>query len=162
MNEQQLTTNLSYCEGTLELKRSIEYKFLELGERLKKISNERLYEPQWTSFGEYVGEMKMSESTASKLINIYQKFIVDYGISRERLLVSGDWSVLAEVLPIVRDKESAEEALHMCKELSRQDIRKYIKEQKTGIDMRDCVHDFYTLQICRTCGEKVRLLDDNE
>jgi hypothetical protein len=154
--------DLNYCESTIELKSTIENSFLDLGQRLLKIRNENLYLPQWTSFLEYVWEMKMSEAQASKLINIYQKFVLEYAFPRERLLKAGGWSSLAEVLPMIKSKEDAEYWLEKTEILSRPDLRKEKKEHVTGIQQSDCEHhDTYELRICRTCGLKEKLLQSD-
>lgn len=152
--------NYNFCEETKLLKNKIENSFLELGERLLKIRDQNLYTPQWSSFTEYVWELKWSEAKASKLINIYQKFVLNYGFPTERLLNAGGWSGLAEVLALVKDKESAEYWLHELEISSRPDLRVKIKEFVTGIEQADCLHpDNYVLKICRACGLKEKVLE---
>ena len=153
-------THYDYCQQTLTLKANIEHSFLALGERLKKIRDQRLYEPSWTSFYEYCEEMKMNESTASRLIGIYEKFILEYHFEHQKLLEAGGWSVISECLPVIKSKNDAEEWLHKAKTLSRGDLRKELKEKKTGITETGCRHDYYMLRVCRKCGEKTRVYDD--
>jgi hypothetical protein len=149
--------NYNYCEETISLKKTIESSFLEMGKRLRDIRDKRLYEPQWTSFPEYLAEMKLSESQASKLINIYNKFVLEYQFTTEEILQTGGWAVLAEVLPVIRDKESATEWLEKAKNLTMQDLRIEVKERKTGKSMDGCKHEnTYTITICRDCGNKQR------
>ena len=56
-----------FLRETLELRQSIEEGFLSLGERLKKIRDERMYEVDYESFDHFLSELKVSPGTASKL-----------------------------------------------------------------------------------------------
>ena len=159
MNE---LSNLKYCTETVSLKYTIESSFLSLGERLMKIRDEKLFQPQWETFGTYVAELKMSESSASKLINIYKRFILEYNIEPQKLLKAGGWSVIAEVLPVVHNKRDAISWINKMGELTKEDIRKEILEQKTGITQMNCPHtDTYTIQVCRTCGDRIKTNENN-
>lgn len=146
--------NISYCNDALLLKDTIEVSFLSLGERLYNIRERKMYEGQWSSFSEYVMEFKnISEGTASKLINIYQKFVITYGIEPRQIAGAGGWSVIAETLPLVKSKDDAIHWLEQSTLLSRSDLRRTIQEAKTGVDMADCKHeDTYTIEVCRICG----------
>lgn len=126
-----------------------------------KIRDERLFEPQWDTFGIYVSELKMSEPVASKLINIYKRFVLEYNILPEKLLKAGGWSVVAEVLPVVKTKEEAVEWIDKMEVLTKEDIRKEILEKKTGITQQNCKHeDYYTIKVCRVCGDKERIYEN--
>lgn len=120
--------NHEFCNETLELKHSLELHYLEMGRRLLEIRDGQLYKPYWDSFTEFLMELKWSDSSrANRIINIYKKFVQEYNIEPKKLAAAGGWSVLAEVLPVATDKESAEEwiekaALHPQKEL-RAEIR---------------------------------------
>lgn len=153
--------NLTYCEDTLKLKRNIEAGFIEMGRRLMEIRNRRLYLPQWTSFPEYLDEMDLSESQASKLINIFSKLVVGYGFTTQELTETKGWAILAEGLPFIKDKETAQQVVELAKILSVSDMRKHYKELKTGIDMSVCKHeDHYIIKVCRTCGNKESIHED--
>lgn len=154
--------DLKYCNDTLQLKFTIESSFLSLGERLMKIRDERLFEPQWETFGTYVSELKMSEPSASKLINIYRRFVLEYNIEPQKLLNAGGWSVVAEILPVVKTKAEAVEWIDKMEVLTKEDIRKEILEKKTGITQQNCPHkDTYEIIVCRTCGERMRKYNEN-
>lgn len=145
--------NVTYCNQTLTLKNSIEESFLELGARLMNIRDNCLYEGQWESFEDYLLEFKnISEGTASRLINIYKKFVVEYNFAPKLLAEAGGWSVLAETLPNVNSLQEAEYWLGEATALTRTHLRRTLKEHKTGIKMDTCAHlETYTLQICKTC-----------
>lgn len=154
---------LNYCEETRLKVRELEGSFLVLGERLKKIRDEKLFIGQWETFEEYLEDVKLTAPTASKLINVYQKFLVEWQFRQEKLMEAGGWSVLYPILRIATSKEEAEEWVDKACVLSRKDLEKEITEAKTGIDMSKCKHhDTYVLKVCRTCGHKEKVLDDQE
>lgn len=154
-------TNFEFCRHTIALKENIERTFIELGRRLYKIREERLYEPFYDSFNVYCDELKLSQSTISKLVNIYKKFILEYGFSPTRLMKAGGWGVMAEALPVIHSKKDANDFLDKAETLTLRDMRKEVLEKKSGIDQRTCNHkdDFYVLKICRRCGDRQTMED---
>jgi len=153
--------NFEYCLNTIQLKDFIEHRFLELGKRLYDVHRKELYLPNYETFEEFCLELKMSRATISKLLNIYQKFVLEYKLSPKLITSAGGWSVVAETLTVVTSKKSAEKWLNIATHTSRNDLRKEIREQRTGINEYDCKHkkDHYTLKICRECGFR-HVLDD--
>jgi hypothetical protein len=150
----------NYCEETLSLKRDIEVSFLDLGERLQRIRDDQLYFPSWDTFEDFMMEMKMSAGTASKLINIYQRFVLEYKISTKAIAKAGGWSIVAECLSIVKSKEEAVEWIEKASLMTQTDIRREIKEAKTGIPMSECKHDWVSLRFCKCCGLRERTYED--
>lgn len=148
--------NLEFCEKTLELKNDIEKSFIVLGEHLHRIYEEKLYEGQWESFQEYVDEFKnLSYQSAMKLIAIYQKFVLDYKFAPERIIKAGGWTVLATLLPVVKNKTDAEKWLHQAEHNTRKDLSKEVHEIRTGVEMKNCKHkDTYKITVCRECGDR--------
>jgi len=144
-------TNENYCQETLNLKQNIEESFLDLGERLFKIREKRLYEPSRESFDDFLMEMKMSSGTASKLINIYVKLVIGYQISVKQIASAGGWSIVAECLPIIKSREEAEEWIAKASFMTQTDIRRDIKEAMTGVQMKDCKHEWETYRFCHVC-----------
>lgn len=150
----------SYLEQTKALKDKLEEGFLTLGERLFKIRTEELWKNGHDSFPLFLEEMKMSEATASKLINIYRKFVVQYGFSEERLVAAGGWTQLAEILPYAKDKEAAERLVEKSITLTRKHLRDELSEERTGVSQAKCLHaNSYTIHVCRDCGFKERIFD---
>lgn len=154
--------NLKYCNETLELKATIEGGFLTLAEHLYNIKTHNLFEPQWSSFLEFCDELRMSQNNINKLIQIHEKFVLEYGIDKEQIKTAGGWSTLQEILPMVSSKKLAVKWLESASLLSRADLRKNIIEEKTGIDMRNCFcdTDYYIIKICRKCGKRISIPDD--
>lgn len=144
--------NNDYCKEALKLKNTIEYSFIELGKRLRIIRDERKFEPEWEAFDDYLIEMRLTKGTASKLINIYERFVLEYKFPVAQLAEVG-WSQLSEVLPVVKSKKDAEHWVHMAAQHPLRELRDEIKEKKTGIDQRTCKHsNSYTIRVCRDCG----------
>lgn len=154
--------NKTFCDETADLKTNVESQFLILGERLKKIRDEKLYDGYWHDFEEYVNDaMSMSKANSSKLINIYEKFSLAYHISEKRLAKLGK-DKLQEILPMVHDAETAAFWIDKAENMKRRDdLRREIAEFKTGIPAVECGHaNVYTLKVCRLC--KSRWVEDNE
>ena len=146
---------LNFCNETLSFKNDIEVSFLELGARLQEIRDKALYADQWEDFASYLMEFKnLSEASASKLINIYQRFVIEYGVPR-KLIGEAGWTSLAETLPIVKNKKDAMDWVERAILLTRTDLRREIKEAKTGKLMAQCDHKkYYLLKVCEDCGVK--------
>ncbi len=155
-------TNFNYCQETVKLKQTIETSFLSLGERLSKIRDNRLYSGQWETFELFLEDAKLSPATASKLINIYQKFYLQWDIKAQELVDAGGWSVVATLLPICKTKEEAQGWLETAQLKSRSDLEKDIKEAKTGLMMADCLHPRkYVVEICPDCGDRRKVYEEN-
>lgn len=153
--------NFKVCQEALDLRDSIEVAFLKLGELLYTIREQELYKGQWETFEEYCMEFRgMSKSTVNKLIAIYEKFVIQFGISSTRLSKVGGWAVLAEALPVVNSKKEAQDWIDRASVLTLVDMRKSVKETQRGIPVGECKHkDTYTIRICRTCGDRERIIE---
>lgn len=153
----------TFLEETLDLKKNLEKNFLELGKRLMKIRDEQLFNSTHESFVEFLWEAKLTESTASKLINVYQKFVVELGMSEDSILEAGGWTVVYKLKDVSTDKVKAKEWLEKASVLSPKDLENELKESKTGIAQITCPHiDTIDFRWCKTCGEKNRIYaDDN-
>lgn len=152
--------NLKYCTDTINLKKEIEQSFLTLGEHLYNIKRDEMFLPQWSSWDEYVTEIKMSLNMANKLIQIYETFILEYKFAPEDITTAGGWTVVAEILPVIENRDDAENWLNMASELTRDDLRKEVKEAKSGVEMATCAHaDTYIIRICRCCGNKEEIYE---
>lgn len=149
---------IEFCEHTIAFKRFIEVQWLELAGQLKEIRDQALYRGRWESFEDFLNdpEMAMDKSTASKMITIHERFILEYKIQPQKIANVGGWSKVAELLPVVKNKESAEEWLDKATVLSQADLRKEVKGENRG-DGIDCKHKNnyqITLSVCRDCGYK--------
>lgn len=150
--------NFDYCKETLKLKDDIELHFVEFGERLSRIRELELYQPNYETFGEFCKELKIHESKASKLINIYDLFVVKYKFKPVQLSRAGGWSVLATVLPVIKSKKDAIHWLAEAQYCTKDDLEISVREVRKGIDMSKCKHkDTYQIEICRICGERKQI-----
>jgi hypothetical protein len=152
-----------YCKDALDFKTDIEWRFIGLGERLFRIKQERLFEAGWTSWEEFEMELKMSPATVSKLLRIYEIFVLKHNFTPKQIASAGGWSVVAELLPAIAPdapRSRLKELLGIAEEQSRPDLRRTLLEAKTGIDMRKCTHkDYYVIKICRGCGDRWTIED---
>ncbi len=165
MDKKVAKVNFEYCTETLSLKNRLELSYLELAERLHKIQLNRMYEPNYDTFDDFLQEMKISFATASKLINIWVRFVIKFKIAPRMLADAGGWSVVAEILPYANSKTSAERWLRAAGSNTRSDLRKSLMEVKTGIDMSTCKHarvEIITYQKCNDCGDTQRIYADEK
>lgn len=126
-----------------------------------EIREKKMYQNQWETFSEYVEEMRMSESSASKIISIYEKFVVQYQFEPQRIIEAGGWSQVAEILPMVKNKEDAEVWLEKSSMLTRKDLRDEMTEAKTGKSQITCPHtETYTVKICKECNVRIKVYEE--
>ena len=160
-----MTANLEkyhkYLEETIDLKKTVEGGYLALAERLSKIHSEEMYLPEYESWHQFLDEMDLSEATASKLINIWNRFVIEYGVPKRTLLAAGGWSHAAEILPYAKDKATAEKLLDKITGLMPGDKRRMIRELRTGIDPERCRHDWYTVRICSKCQSREKIYEQS-
>lgn len=163
MSNIQKKQNYDYCQGALELKKNLEYGFLKLGEMLYKIKMEEKFTAGWESWDEFQMELKMSSATISKLIRIYEIYVVQYGFTQEKLYSAGGWSVLAETLPVVSTKKEAEYWLSEVPNLTLRDVRVLVQEKKNeGTEKESCTcENTYTVVICKDCGHSHQVHETN-
>ena len=143
-----------YCQETIDLKKTIESGFIVLGERLSKIKTEELWNKQWGSFSEYLMEMNLNESTASKMIAVHQTYVLKYNID-EQLLIEAGWDKLyqsRELLSKAKTKQDVIDMVHRISTLKRDDARELIREHRNP----DCQHDWQEIHLrqCKECGKR--------
>jgi hypothetical protein len=127
-----------------------------------KIRDEELYLATHTSFVEFLWEMKLTESTASKMISIYNRFILELGVSSQKVLEAGGWTTAYKLKDLAKDKETAEEVLDLAATWSPKDLDTYIKEKKSGVSQETCSHPdgLIRFEWCKHCNLKERLYDE--
>lgn len=149
---------LTFLEETIQLKNSLEESFIHLGERMLRIRDERLYEGKYENFEEFLGELKISPATASKMINIYQTFVLKFEFSRQELIEAGGWTGLYKISSLCKTKDEAKEWVKKAKELSSEDLDIVVREEKSGVAQYECPHneETYTIMVCKKCGDKIK------
>ena len=151
-------TNIDFCEETITKKHLLEVGWIELCGRLKEIRDNGLYEGRWDTFEDFLQDpqMGLDKSSASKMITIHEKFIIEYKMSPARIANAGGWSKVAEILPAVKDKESAEKWIDEASSLSKSDLRKQVNEERHPESI-GCKHlNSYRVIMCccRDCNNK--------
>lgn len=148
----ELITN-DYIEDTKRLKKQIEGYFITLAERLYTIREQRLWEPNYKNFEECLLDIDVTGGTASKLISIYETFVLGDGLKPEQI-AGVSWTTLYEITKI-EDPDARKEFIDNSHLLSRKDTSDAIREFKTGCEN----HDFEEILMgkCKTCGRLVRL-----
>ena len=157
----QLTDNQkhTFCNETLSFVDKIEENFLALAYRLYRIREDRLYEAGWGSFEEFCMERKgISKGTASKLITVYELYVLKHGVSSRKLIDAGGWSVLYAGRHLADTKAKALKFMEDASNMTLAHVHQTVKEAKTGISQTDCEHpNAYQLSVCPDCGEKHRI-----
>lgn len=153
----------AFCQETIALFSQTQIAYMALAQRLYEIKRNKLYLPFWESFNAYCIEMsEMSASMRSRLIRLHERLVVEAGIPSEEVGEAG-WSKIAEALPLINDQESARRWVDTAKHMTKTDFCREVKEAKTGLPMAKCDHkDNYTIRVCRTCGFKWRVYNDND
>lgn len=152
--------NFVYCKQTMELKQKIEGSFILLGKRLMEIRDKKKFLPNYENFNDFVVDIKLDPGTASKLIKIYQHFIIDLKIHPKAVSSVGSWTNVYEIVKVVKTKKDAREWLDKAKHLTKTDLQKEIMEVTKGVVEKDCPHDDtykLELQVCRKCGAKYKV-----
>jgi len=148
---------VEYCQETINLKKTIESGFIVLGERLSKIKEDEMWKSQWSSFAEYLMEMSINESTASKMIAVHKTYVERFNVD-EALLIEAGWDKLysaRELAEGAKNKKEATEVVKQITSLKRDDTRQLMREKKHP----DCHHDWYELHLkcCKICGRKDKI-----
>lgn len=151
--------SLEFCKETIEKKHFLEVGWIELCKRLKEIRDGELYAGRWDNFEDFLKDpaMDMDKGTASKMITIHERLITEYAIAPEKIAEVGGWSKVAELLPVITDKASAEEWLSNAATLSKADLRKSVKEAGGKAGSIACKHENsyeIVMKCCRNCDYK--------
>lgn len=153
------TNSIDFCKETIERKGALEMGWIDLAARLKEVRDGELYKGHWDSFEDFLNDpqMDMDKGTASKMITIHERLIVDLKIPKQSIVDAGGWSKLSEAMPVINTVEDAIEWIEKASVLSKDDLRKEVNT-KRGKDAKvaSCKHtDTYTIAVCRDCGLKV-------
>jgi len=147
-----------FCVAAIAKKQGLERDYLELGGMLYRVKAERLYEAGWSSWEEYEMEFKMDSSKISRLIRIYEVLVLQYRISAPKLVSAGGWTVLGDLLPVIKPetpKERVLELLDLAAGQSRPHLQQTLKEIKRG---KPCGHKHtheVVIEYCDDCGARL-------
>lgn len=146
---------LDYCTETIQLKRTIQSAFLTLAERLYHIRREEMWTTNWGSWSEYLEELDVSEATASKLIKVYEIYVIQYKIDESKLVKLG-WDSLYSAIPLIAEsKKKPLEVVEDFAHLRKSDQREVLREAKKG----PCDHNWedFKMRRCTNCGKMERV-----
>jgi hypothetical protein len=144
------------CEKAVALKNKLEIGFLELGKLLKQIRDEKLYMPEFEAFWMFTEEkLQITESTASKMIKVYVRCILEWDISPDTIVGVGGWNSAYEITCIASSKEQAVDLFEKREIMPPSEWKKEVADMKDG---GECDHhwgkvDFYQ---CSKCNRKVK------
>jgi len=135
-------TQTGLIEQTRLLLQAVRGSSIKIGENLYKIKQEMTVGTNW---GDLIrDEFDISESFASKLMSIYKGFVIDGGLSREKLEgIDGEKLYLALKL-----EGTPEEKIAKAATLTRREIR----EERVDDGH---VHSGETIEIHKCCGMRV-------
>lgn len=144
---------IQYLRDTIKMVSHIESSFIELGMRLLKISDEKLYLGEYDTFNDFLLEANIKPAVASKLISVNKTFLVEGKVSPEKMASIG-YSKLYEAIPFV-ETEGVTMALAKAQTLSRNEIVEEKRQIKSGehVHMADGPDRW---GVC-TCGKFVKI-----
>ncbi|MHB8482785.1 MAG: hypothetical protein ACYDBV_08655 [Nitrospiria bacterium] len=147
-------------EKVNSVKKGLQGTFLTLAALLKENRDKEYYKVlDYETFEDYIAspELSFDRSVVYRLIQVYEKFAIEYNVAPARLIES-DYSKLAEIVPVV-NQDNYEEWLDKAISLSRSDLRAELREfrgepellHERAVEGDQPEHDLaYYANICRT------------
>lgn len=142
-----------YVRETIDLVKQIETRFLELGARLYRIKEEKLYLGTYDTFQEFLEAAHINPGHASILAKIHKYYVVDGGQKQEQLAGIG-YSNLYEAIPLI-EKDGVEVTVVKAQTLTRSEIKEEVREDKHGVHTHTPKDD--TLWAFCECGKLIRV-----
>lgn len=115
-----------------DLKTNIDRAYLEMGKQLYMVIKAKLYEAWgFATFGEYVyADLGYRERKARYLVSIWQKLVVELGISEERISQI-EWSKAKEIVGVVNE-ENVEDWLAKAENQTALELMEEVRRVRTG------------------------------
>lgn len=142
-----------YVRETIDLVKQIETRFLELGARLYRIREEKLYIGTYDSFQEFLDAAHINPGHASILAKIHKFYVVDGGQKQEQLAGIG-YSNLYEAIPLI-EKDGVAKAVVKAETLTRAEIKDEVREERHGVH-EHVPKDDVRFAVCE-CGKFIRV-----
>jgi hypothetical protein len=120
-----------YVRQTVDLVKQIETRFLELGARLYKIREEKMWSDSYESYQEFLDAAHINPGHASILVSIHKNYVIDGGKKQETLAGIG-YSNLYEAIPLI-EKNGVDEAVIIASTLTRSEIKDEVRDEKHGV-----------------------------
>lgn len=155
-------SNHEYIEQTIALKEQLEEGWIVLAERLLNIQSKQMWRGSYDSWGLFLQDMGIPETTASKMIRVYKYFVLEAGVGADEMKrLKLGWTNLSIFLPRIEEGMKPKEIKELFDEvapLDRTDAMRTYQEMKTGKKMAECKHlHVKHFTACQDCG--IRLLD---
>ena len=141
-----------YIKETKELVKGIRIDFIRLGGRLLKIRDERLWEGIYESWEEFLEELDLSKTSATRIIQVYKVYVIEKGVEPDKIAEAGITN-LYEAIPMLEEaksEEEVEEIVEKAKTLKRDDIKQEAMKHKA----KTHEHHWHVVEICYKCGAK--------
>ena len=143
----------NFIRETIDLVRSIETRFLELGARLFKIREEKLWGDTYDSYSEFLDAAKINHGHASILASIHKAYVIDGNINQEKLAGIG-YSNLYEAIPLI-ERDGIKNAVVKADTLTRSEIKDEVRDQKHGEHTHTTGVDRWG--VCTKCNKFIRV-----
>ncbi len=151
-------TTQEYIQETIQLAKNIKENLIFLGGRLLKIYNQDLWRGYAGSWKEFLAEMDLSKSTATKLMKIWQNWVIEKGMEPEKIADKGI-SKLYMAIPLL-EEEKPEEVIEKVETLSKDDLNQVVTEKTKP----EHIHTWHRIEKCYKCGAQrtLEVYDEKE
>lgn len=152
----EITSPREFLRETIKLKVDTEAAFLLLAARLHKIYTESLWKGEYGDFGEFLLDARLSKATASKLITVYEVFVLKHKLPQKKLAEIG-WSSLYTIASRSDTKEKAIELVERAGLLTRNDLEMSLKNDGHP----NCKHEWVELHFrqCSVCAVREKIYE---
>lgn len=138
-----------FLQDTINLVKSIETRFLELGARLYTIKDKEMWKDNYESFQDFVIDAKINPGNASILVSIHKNYIVEGGQEQQKLAGIG-YSNLYASIPLI-ERNGVDKAVIIASTLTRSEIQQEVREEKHS----ECPHN-ESIVICTACKKRIQ------
>lgn len=149
-----------FCQDAVQLARGLKVGLMMLAEKLYRIERQKLYKSQYEHFYMFCDEIEMNTATASRLINVYEKFVMQNQIAFDDIK-NLEYTKLYEIKKVADTKEVA---MHWINQINAPEVENRLtlsalkielKKLELGMEDEKCDHgNTYLVRCCRDCGEK--------
>lgn len=142
-----------YLRETIDLTKAIETRFLELGKRLYKIREEKLWLDTYDSYTEFLDAAHINPTHASMLASIHRSYVVEGGKTFAELAKTG-FSNLYAAIPLI-ERDGIDTAVIKAETLTRSEIKDEVREQKHGEHIHEIGEERWGA--CKICAKFERV-----
>ncbi len=138
---------MNLLDKTEELFSKMKYDAVLAAEALYQCKQQGVWSERYSTFGEFVETLGVSQSGASKMISWFTHFAIEGGVSHAKLAeIDTEKLYLATTL-----EGTPEEQVEKAMVLSRGEIKAQRIADKTG---HECTHE-ETVTICKSCHTRL-------